>query len=217
MGNIVNARDMELIQAQTKGFLNAETLPISYIVEETKYRGIPAEFHPVCEIQEHNSTVKEYVFIGRNEELGLEIRTIVTEYADYPVYDIVAWFTAHGTKRTPMLREIKVFDGLFHGEKAVLYTNSGDFCSENSYEQTRQPYTHEMWTRITPQGGRSCDQAFPYFKVQFEDSGLNLAVGWPGQWAADFGVVDHGIGFATGQNYQFIFKPEKASELQRSR
>lgn len=205
MNNTVNAQDMELIQMQTRGFLDANTLPISYIIGETKYRGIPAGFHPVCEVQERNATVKEYIFTGRNEEMGLEIRTIVTEYADYPVYDIVAWFTACGTKRTPMLCEIKVFDGLFHGEKAVLYTNSGDFCSANSYEQTVQPYTHEMWTRITPQGGRSCDQAFPYFKVQFEDSGLNLAVGWPGQWAADFGVVDHGIGFVAGQERTYLY------------
>lgn len=129
---------------------------------------------------------------------------------DYAVYEIVTWFRACGVKKTPMLREIKAFDGTFQGEDAILYTNNGDFCSENGYEQIVQPYTHEMWTHITPQGGRSCDQAFPYFKVQFAGHGLNLAVGWPGQWAVDFAVADHGIVFSAGQEWVNLYlKPDE--------
>ena len=37
-----------------------------------------------------------------------------------------------------------------------------------------------------PNGGRPCDGAFPYFRVQFEGGGLTLAVGWPAQWSATF-------------------------------
>lgn len=203
--NTVNSCDMERIRQQMGDFLIPEKIPISYVIEESKYTGIPALFQPSCEIHEKENGQRDYIITGKNEDLGLEIQTTITEYKNYPVYDIVTWFRACGTKNTPMLREIKGFDGMFHGEKAVLYTNSGDFYSANGYEQTAQPYTHEMWTRITPQGGRCCDQAFPYFKVQFDGFGLNLAVGWPGQWAAEFGTAEHGILFSAGQEITDLY------------
>jgi len=205
VNNTVTARDMEFIQIQAQGILDSTNLPISFYIGEQKYRGIPAAFHPHCEVAEVSETVKDYTFIGTSPEMGLEIKTVVTEYTDYPVYDIVTYFTAIGENKTPMLRNIKGFDGIFHGEKAILYRNSGDFCSENGYEQTAEPYTHEMWTHIAPQGGRCSDQAFPYFKLQFAGHGVNLAVGWPGQWGADFGVVEKGVCFSAGQELTNLY------------
>ena len=203
--NAVNTRDMEWIRLQTEGILEASTLPFSYYIENIKYRGIPESFHPVSEVREVSKTVKEYTFVGTDPEMGLEIKTVVTEYTDYPVYEIVTWFTAVGTTKTPLLRKIQGFDGVFRGEKAVLYRNNGDYDCENGYEQTADPYVHEMWTHITPQGGRSCDQAFPYFKVQFDGHGINVAVGWPCQWAADFGVAENGVSFSAGQEITSLY------------
>ena len=113
--------------------------------------------------------------------------------------EIRASFTAAGDRNTAVIHDIRSFDGAFYGEIPVLFSNSGDVCSENGYARKEQLYTHEIWTDITPQCGRPCEQAFPYYKVQFKDSGLNLAVGWPGQWLAHFGTLTDGIRFWAGQ------------------
>ncbi|OGV71681.1 MAG: hypothetical protein A3K19_20590 [Lentisphaerae bacterium RIFOXYB12_FULL_65_16] len=41
--------------------------------------------------------------------------------------------------------------------------------------------------RMAPSGGRpSNSTAFPFFNVQFGEQGVITAIGWSGQWAAEF-------------------------------
>ena len=67
------------------------------------------------------------------------------------------------------------FDGIFRGSEPYMYSNSGDYYSENGYDERKEYYVNQMWTKFTPQTGRPCDQCFPYFKLQFEDHGVNIA------------------------------------------
>lgn len=214
MKNAVNTKEMDRISQQLKAILNPVSLPISYVIGEKKYRGIPDCFETVCDTVQSKEAVWDHIFVSHDIESGLTIKTIVTEYKDYPVYDIVSYFTASDGKRTPILRNIKGFDGTFYAEKtpamahvasAVRYTYSGDYFSINGYERTEELGDVHMRTHITPQAGRSCDQAFPYFKLQFDGFGVNLAVGWPGQWAADFGYVQNGVSFSAGQEITSLY------------
>ena len=52
---------------------------------------------------------------------------------------------------------------------------------------------------FAPQGGRPCDRAFPYYRIKFQDCGLSLAIGWPGQWSASFEAVGAGVRVKAGQ------------------
>ena len=199
MKNAVSDRDMQLIRSQAKGIHSASTLPISFCIGERRVTGLPEDFNPErrdVRISEH---VVEHVYTGVHQDSGLAVAVYVTEYEDYPVFEIRASFTAAGDRNTAVIHDIRSFDGAFYGEIPVLFSNSGDVCSENVYARKEQLYTHEIWTDITPQCGRPCEQAFPYYKVQFKDSGLNLAVGWPGQWLAHFGTLTDGIRFWAGQ------------------
>ena len=199
MKNAVSDRDMQLIRSQAKGIHSASTLPISFCIGERRVTGLPEDFNPErrdVRISEH---VVEHVYTGVHQDSGLAVTVYVTEYEDYPVFEIRASFTAAGDRNTAVIHDIRSFDGAFYGEIPVLFSNSGDVCSENGYARKEQLYTHEIWTDITPQCGRPCEQAFPYYKVQFKDSGLNLAIGWPGQWLAHFGTLTDGIRFWAGQ------------------
>jgi alpha-galactosidase len=53
--------------------------------------------------------------------------------------------------------------------------------------------------RFAPDGGRPCDQAFPYFRLNFPQAGVTLAVGWPGQWCAAFTATGEKIRLQAGQ------------------
>lgn len=205
MDTKVCAADMKLIREQTASMYKAETLPISFIYDKRKIKGIPSDFKPTCTVFPKSDTVKDYVYTGFDESTGLEIQTTVTEYLDFPVMDIVTYFSNKGSNNTPMLRDIQGFDGIFRGKEPYLYSNSGDYYSENGYETRKEYYTNQMWTRFTPQTGRSCDQCFPYFKLQFEDFGLNIAIGWPAQWAADFSAILDGVILKAGQEITALY------------
>ncbi len=200
MGIKISDRDMELIKKEMFNLEDPATLPTSFILENKRITGMPGEMEPRITVRDVCETVKEYDYEGRCPGTGLEVKTTVTVYSDYPVYEIRSVYRNIGETETPIVRDILGFDGAFWGENAKLVYNSGEFCSEHGYEKTIEPFTHEMWKELRPSAGRPCDQGFPYFKVLFDGCGLNLAIGWPAQWKAEFGILDGGIRFKGGQD-----------------
>jgi alpha-galactosidase len=81
----------------------------------------------------------------------------------------------------------------------VLYHCNGDYYSEDGYTPQETPLHTGDAVKFAPTGGRPCDGAFPYFRVQFEGCGLTIAVGWPAQWSAGFTGVENGVQVTAGQ------------------
>lgn len=140
----------------------------------------------------------ERTFTGK-DETGLEITVVTTEYTDFPVAEIVAYFRG-GAQNTPVLRDILAFDGKFRGRRPVLYHNTGDYYSSNGYETRSELMEPNFQTHMNfaPTGGRACDEAFPYFKLQCEGFGLNIAVGWPAPVEGEFPLDSRRRGHAGG-------------------
>ena len=123
----------------------------------------------------------------------------MTQYYDYPVYEWVAWFTNTGDDPTPVISDVLAMDATVAGRDPVLWNCNGDFCSEAGYAPTETPMPAEQALRFAPNGGRPCDGAFPYFRLLFRGCGLTLAVGWPGQWMAEFAAQAEGVRVRAGQ------------------
>ena len=195
--------DMTKIEELKSRFDGAKKLPISFYLGEEKILGIPDEFNPVMAAKT-NGNVTDVAYEGKNAD-GLKIKTVVTTYSDYPVYEIVTYLTNESDKNSKMIRELQGFDGAFEGKEPYLYSNNGDYYSANGYTVTKEYFVNQMWTKFTPQTGRPCDQGFPYFKVQYEDYGLNIAIGWPAQWAADFSANLKGLSLKAGQEITNLY------------
>ena len=195
---------MNRIAPYIEKFASPENLPISFYVNDRKVYGIPERFNPTVS-EEKTGNITNITYVGNCPNCGLEIKSVVTKYDDFPVYEIVTYFTNKSDKNSPQLRQIQGFDGQFNGSEPYLYTNSGDYFSAHGYEVKEEYYVNQMWTRITPQTGRPCDQAFPYFKIQFEGHGLNIAIGWPAQWAADFSANLSGVALKAGQDITDLY------------
>ena len=103
----------------------------------------------------------------------------------------------HGTDA--VLSEVRALDGSFTGQAPVLHHSNGDFYSEEGYCPRETPLPEGAELSFAPNGGRPCDGAFPYFRVQFEGCGLTLAVGWPAQWSASFRGLAGGVSVQAGQ------------------
>ncbi|MFA6244387.1 MAG: NPCBM/NEW2 domain-containing protein [Candidatus Hydrogenedentales bacterium] len=128
---------------------------------------------------------------------ALSVSAIVTSYKRYPAVDWVLHFDNGGSKDTPIIEDIQALDvNLRTGyaqTAAHVHQLEGDACGENSFTpKTRAIAAKESYV-IAPTGGRpSSISAFPFYNVQYGDSGLITAVGWTGQWAAKFDRAENG-------------------------
>ncbi|MCC7355613.1 MAG: hypothetical protein IT330_17880 [Anaerolineae bacterium] len=180
-------------------FARAADLPISFVLDGKTVRGIPEAWHPTSSWRLIDANITEMVFAGTDAATGLSLQVVLTQYLDYPAVEWVAWFTNTGTTTTPIIRDILALDGDFRGSSPVLYHCNGDYYSAEGYTSQETALTAGSVMSFAPNGGRSCDGAFPYYRITFAGWGLSLAIGWPAQWAARFAGQADGVHVRAGQ------------------
>lgn len=160
-------------------FSAAANLPISFVFDGKAIRGIPSEWQPVSNTRRIDANITETAFECNDAKTGLNVRVEYTEYRDYPVVEWVAYFTNKGHETTPIISDILAMDGTFNGSSPVLVHCNGDFYSEEGYTPRETPLHAGDELSFSPNGGRPCDGAFPYYRILFENGGHSIAVGWP--------------------------------------
>jgi alpha-galactosidase len=192
--------DLALSRAWTSGFFASPAgLPLSFEFGGKTIRGIPAAWNPVVERRRLDANMREAVFTGTDPQTGLQVRVECTEYQDYPVVEWVAWLSNQGKEEAPLIQDLLALDGQFPGDSPILHHGNGDFYSEEGYTPGQTPLGPGGQAAFAPNGGRPCDGAFPYYRIEFKGRGLSLAIGWPAQWAARFRGVVGGVQVRTGQ------------------
>jgi alpha-galactosidase len=192
--------DMQKSRSWTEHFLaHPGSLPISFTYDGKKVTGIPESWHPVSHKRRIDANLIETVYEGQDPAAGLNVRVECLAYQDYPVVEWVVWLSNQGSAATPVLQDILALDGAFTGTSPVVYHCNGDYYSEDGYTPQETPLLPGDALKFAPTGGRPCDGAFPYFRVQFEGCGLTIAVGWPAQWSAGFTGLEDGVAITAGQ------------------
>ena len=180
-------------------FTGPAVLPVTFVLDGKEVRGIPEEWEPTASRQRLDSCLTRLVYEGSDDGSGLNVRVECTEYHDYPVTEWVTWFTNRGKIPTPVISDILAMNGTLQGSSPVLHHCNGDFRSADGYTPFETPLSTGDSPVFAPNGGRPCDGAFPYFRIQFEGYGLTIAVGWPGQWSAQFEALSDGVIVRAGQ------------------
>lgn len=138
----------------------------------------------------------EHTLLFADEQTGLQVRCTAVEYRDFPVVEWTLFFKNTGTGDTPILDNILALDARFQragrGE-FVLHHNVGSPCTPRDFQPLETVLKPGDAKRITASGGRPSNSDWPYFNVAWPGAGVIVAVGWPGQWAADF-AADSGGG-----------------------
>lgn len=192
--------DMAINRAWTERcFTRAADLPISFVLDGQAIRGIPAAWNPEVTSYRIDANITVKVFEGTDPKTGLSVLVECFTYLDYPVIEWVAWFSNMGQQSTPLISDIQALDASFSGTAPVVYHCNGDFYSAEGYTPVESPLQTGESLAFAPNGGRSCDGAFPYYRVAFADWGLTLAIGWPAQWAARFEGAAEGVHIQAGQ------------------
>ena len=127
---------------------------------------------------------------------GLVVRCVGTEFHDFPAIEWVAHFTNAGKQDTPILEDIQALDGVLPlpGVGAtVLHSAKGGVASGEDFAPLRLPLPAGGKQRLAADEGRSSSKVLPFFNLEQPGGGVVVALGWTGNWVADFANTDRGV------------------------
>lgn len=176
-------------------YVSPESIPLSFTYAGKKMRGIPQAFHPIVTRSSVSSEINSITVSGIDKN-GLEVRAECLEYRDYPVVEWCAYFTNRGKTDTETVSDIRISSKLFGTNPLLRYSN-GDTCNEHGFEWFESDLAEPF--ALSPVSGRSCEGAFAYMRLIFKEYGVNLAVGWPGQWEVRMNSAKNGVAVSVGQ------------------
>jgi alpha-galactosidase len=195
-----SAEDWERFAVWSDGlFGEASKLPVRFLYDGRSVVGIPDEWSPRRSFRRADPTIAVTAYEGRDPKTRLGVRVEVVRYLDFPVVEWTAWLTNHSDLSSPPVSDLLAVAASFKGRDGAVYHGNGDFDSNDGHAWQLTAMSRSGALEISPDGGRSCDGAFPYFRLLFEGGGLSVAVGWPGQWVARFGAENEAISVEAGQ------------------
>ena len=141
----------------------------------------------------------QHHFNWRDPESGLLVRCEAIAYDNFPVSEWTVYFKNEGAVDTPLLENIQGLDvtlsrhPLLPEYEFVLHHNRGTVVTTKSvpegrrdWEPLRSTLEPESRMSVVPPQGRPSAGDWPYFNIESMGTGLIFAVGWPGQWSANF-------------------------------
>jgi len=169
----------------------AGRLPVSFLYAEKPSAQILPAWKLRQTVRPLDAERTEYTFAGGDGAIA--VRCVAVAYRTFPVVEWTAYFKNVGNKNTPLLKDLQGLDVSWAQSAAgqfILNGIKGDWCSADSYQPYRLTLEANCVKKFAPpaHSGKSCDgpDGWPYFNLQMPGSGVIIAVGWPGQWAASF-------------------------------
>jgi alpha-galactosidase len=120
---------------------------------------------------------------------GLVVRCVAVEYADFPAVEWTVYFRNNGPAASPILENIQALDGRWQrsGEgEFLLHHSVGSLATKSDYAPRETPLPPGASHRIAAAGGCPTNTDLSYFNLEWSGQGVIFAVGWPGQWSAEF-------------------------------
>jgi alpha-galactosidase len=145
---------------------------------------------------------------GRMEHLvlaeaggGLQVRVHTRTFDEFAAVDWVVEFENAGRSDTPILEDVLPLDlsvPVEWPERVRLHHAHGSNCAIDDFLPLTTELRRGSRVSLAPCGGRSSDVAFPFMNVQRAGCGMVLAVGWSGQWAAQFSRDEGSVRLTAG-------------------
>ena len=145
----------------------------------------------------------EHTVSYTDPKTGLALRCVAVEYRDYPTLEWTLYFKNTGRQDTPILADIRALDvTIRRGAQGefLLHHNAGSQANSDDYRPLETELCPGATAHFAPTGGWASSDAWPYYNLAWPGGGLIIAVGWPGQWAANFSRDEHdGLHVTAGQ------------------
>ncbi len=164
-------------------------LPFSFTYGGKSSTELLKTWQPKHEVRKLDSRRSEHALQFRDPKSGLTLRCVAVEYHDFPTIEWTLHFHNTGNSDTPIVENIQALDlGLRRSgeQEFLLHHSAGASSGRSDYAPLETPLTPQTTKRFAPVGGRPANGNWPYFNLQWGDRGIIVAIGWPGQWAAEF-------------------------------
>jgi alpha-galactosidase len=176
-------------------FLKNESVPVSFV-----YGGRPSrELLPTWKVtstSKDESDRRLHTVKYADPVSGLELVAEIYEYKDFPAVEWVLHFKNAGKADTPILENVQALDfalGIQPGYGEVVLhrilglAGSCSTASVSDFAPVDEVLALGDKRRVASVGGRSSTSAMPFFNLEIpENRGVVVAIGWTGQWAAEF-------------------------------
>ncbi len=184
---------MDAARRWAAGHLRGEDCPISFTYAGKSFAESAAAWSIRTDEKTLDGGRTQLSTAYTHASTGLVLELVAVKYGDFPVVEWTPYFENRGSVETPVLEGIQALHATFASVtpgEFVLHHWVGSIASAGDFEP--------RVTKIEPQplflstrGGYPSDLSMPYFNLEWSGSGVIIAVGWPGQWAAEFTRESH--------------------------
>ncbi len=138
---------------------------------------------------------------------GLEVRIVFVAYRDFRTVEWTVYLKNTGARDTPVLSDVRALDFTWARpaptKEFFLRHPAGTVfpAAARDYQPLEQALAKGRTEHFAPRLGRPTGDLMPFFNLDFGDNtGVILALGWPGAWAVDFARDDAtGVRVLAGQ------------------
>ncbi len=162
----------------------------------------------------------EHTVAYKDPKTGLVCTRCAIVYRDCAAVDWVLHFANRGSADTPILERVASLETTFGRPvpcTITLHRSLGDSNSKDSFKPVDDALTPAGKVVLAPAGGRSSEPHMPFFNLDWQTGGVALAVGWSGQWEAEFaGAGDRAVKVRVGmQGCRFRLLPGESVRTPR--
>lgn len=171
--------------------LPANKLPFSF-----NYAGAPATQLQNWKLTESaisrdsNTTVHTATY--SDPATGMQVRVVATEYRSTGAVEWLLWFKNTGSTKSPIIDTVLPLNtSLARFQPNVIMTRLGYAKGSEADASDFQPYSASTASRLylSSVDGRSSGRYLPFFNLYGSNGGIIIAIGWSGDWAAEFNPV----------------------------
>ena len=180
---IANESGWKIAQYEYRTFMNdLSAFPVSFVYDGVKYNGFGNGFECVSsETVTENS--KESTVTVLKHTSGFTVRLETALYLVYGAYEWTIRIENDTEEDTAVFTDFNSCDVSFAGTNPHLKGLLGDqYCQYYPYDYNLLLSNIYFSTNT----GRSSEEYFPYFNLETDSGGALVALGWPGNWEADF-------------------------------
>ncbi|UCG59083.1 MAG: NPCBM/NEW2 domain-containing protein, partial [Phycisphaerales bacterium] len=184
----VRLQDLPLGQTLRERLSPAEP-PFSFLYDGKPSNELLKRWEIKRDTQRLDTRYTKHTLIYAEPAGRLQIRCVLIEYHDFPTVEWTLYFKNTGSTDTPIIEKIQALDvELSRGGDGefLLRHNVGSPANGNDYGLLKTPLGPNATKRLAGAGGRPTNADWAYFNLEWSGEGLISAVGWPGQWAAEF-------------------------------
>lgn len=141
----------------------------------------------------HGETLQEVTW--HDPETSLDCVMECSYFSDFSAVEWVLNFRNGGKANSPILENVQALDlnWAVTGDTS-LFRSRGSPCTMSDFEYLREPLPAGATIKMAAGGGRSSNDWLPFFNLQSGSEGLITAIGWTGQWAAEYAHLAAGGG-----------------------